>query len=92
MCSTRPAGIAPRCASRERRRGVILAVALFAWATIEYVQIEEDFRVARFEALQFGATPTTNAPQGERSYERMRGALDEMAREHPVLNELRLPR
>ena len=28
-----------------------------AWAMLEYVRIEEDFRVARFEALRVGATP-----------------------------------
>jgi O-antigen ligase len=30
---------------------------LHAWAAKEYVQIEEDFRVARFEALRVGQTP-----------------------------------
>jgi hypothetical protein len=28
------------------------------WSVVEYVRIEEDFRVARFEALRVGRTPT----------------------------------
>lgn len=28
-----------------------------AWSVLEYVQIEEDFRIARFEALRVGQTP-----------------------------------
>lgn len=35
--------------------GVISAVA--AWSVIEYVRIEEDFRVVRFESLRLGKTP-----------------------------------
>jgi len=31
--------------------------ALAAWSVVEYVAIEEDFRVARFEALRVGQTP-----------------------------------
>jgi O-antigen ligase len=38
------------------------AGVLYAWALIECVQIEEDFRVARFEALRVGATPAAYAP------------------------------
>jgi hypothetical protein len=30
---------------------------LMAWSAVEYVAIEEDFRVARFEAIQLGHTP-----------------------------------
>ncbi len=46
------------------RVGVSLAAAfllgvtiLAAWSVVEYVAIEEDFRVARFEALRVGQTP-----------------------------------
>lgn len=28
-----------------------------AWSVVEYVQVEEDFRIARFEALRVGQTP-----------------------------------
>ncbi len=35
--------------------GLISAVA--AWSVIEYVRIEEDFRVVRFESLRLGKTP-----------------------------------
>jgi Virulence factor membrane-bound polymerase, C-terminal/O-Antigen ligase len=31
---------------------------LMAWSAVEYVQVEEDFRVARFEALHVGFTPS----------------------------------
>ena len=36
----------------------LLAIsAVAAWSVVEYVEIEEDFRVARFEALRVGQTP-----------------------------------
>jgi hypothetical protein len=34
-----------------------LWVAATAWSILEYVRIEEDFRIARFEALSVGQTP-----------------------------------
>lgn len=34
-----------------------LALAALAWSAWEYVQVEEDLRVARFEALKVGKTP-----------------------------------
>lgn len=37
---------------------LLLGVSLVAvWSLIEYVDVEEDFRVARFEALRLGQTP-----------------------------------
>ena len=37
---------------------LLLAIsAVAAWSVVEYVEIEEDFRVARFEALRVGQTP-----------------------------------
>jgi hypothetical protein len=36
---------------------VALTAAAFAWAGTEYTQVEEDFRVARFEALHVGKVP-----------------------------------
>ncbi len=37
---------------------LLLGVSLMAaWSLIEYVDVEEDFRVARFEALRLGQTP-----------------------------------
>lgn len=36
--------------------GVVVLLALMAWSVVEYVSIEEDFRVARFEALRIGKT------------------------------------
>ncbi|WP_158592346.1 PglL family O-oligosaccharyltransferase [Noviherbaspirillum sedimenti] len=45
--------------------GLRLAIAIFfgvniiaAWSAIEYFRIEEDFRIARFEGLKLGQTPT----------------------------------
>jgi O-antigen ligase len=38
---------------------VAAAIGLHAWSIVEYVRIEEDFRVARFEALRVGATPAS---------------------------------
>jgi O-antigen ligase len=37
--------------------GHILFVLLLIWSVWEYIQIEEDYRVARFEALRIGKTP-----------------------------------
>ena len=37
--------------------GLSLLTALSAWTVVEYLTIEEDFRVARFEALNVGQTP-----------------------------------
>ncbi len=41
--------------------GVLLAFAMSsgAWMAYEYVLIEEDFRIARFEALRMGNTPSS---------------------------------
>jgi len=36
---------------------VALIAAVAAWSAIEYVRIEEDFRVVRFESLRLGKTP-----------------------------------
>lgn len=36
---------------------LMLITAVMVWSVVEYVAIEEDFRVARFEALRIGHTP-----------------------------------
>lgn len=36
---------------------VLVTSGVAAWSVVEYVQVEEDFRVARFEALRVGQTP-----------------------------------
>jgi len=36
---------------------LVVATLGFAWSVVEYVRIEEDFRVVRFEALRVGKTP-----------------------------------
>ncbi|MDO9638520.1 MAG: Wzy polymerase domain-containing protein [Pseudotabrizicola sp.] len=39
--------------------GALLVTSILtAWSVVEYFQIEEDFRVARFELLRIGHTPT----------------------------------
>lgn len=35
-----------------------LASATMAWSVVEYIALEEDFRIARFEAMRMGKTPT----------------------------------
>jgi hypothetical protein len=54
MTGAKPAlriGVAPAAA-------LLLGVSIVAaWSVVEYVAIEEDFRVARFEALRVGQTP-----------------------------------
>jgi O-antigen ligase len=38
---------------------LLAATGLMAWSVVEYVAIEEDFRIVRFEALRIGATPAS---------------------------------
>jgi hypothetical protein len=38
--------------------GLVIVAALMAWSVVEYIAIEEDFRVVRFEALHVGQTPS----------------------------------
>lgn len=38
---------------------LLLVSVVGAWSVVEYVAIEEDFRVARFEALHIGQTPAS---------------------------------
>jgi O-antigen ligase len=42
---------------RAALSGWIVIGLLMAWSMIEYIKIEEDFRIARFEALRVGNTP-----------------------------------
>ena len=37
--------------------GWVLVSAVMAWSVVEYIAIEEDFRVARFESMRIGHTP-----------------------------------
>lgn len=45
----------------RKMAGALLLVfgILASWSVVEYVELEEDFRVARFEALRVGQTPQT---------------------------------
>lgn len=36
----------------------VLVVVLMGWSALEYVEVEEDFRVVRFEAVKMGETPS----------------------------------
>jgi O-antigen ligase len=36
---------------------LLVTTAVLAWSIVEYLEIEEDFRVARFEALRIGSPP-----------------------------------
>ncbi|MBU3899375.1 MAG: O-antigen ligase C-terminal domain-containing protein [Gammaproteobacteria bacterium] len=38
---------------------LLAATGLMAWSVVEYVAIEEDFRIVRFEALHIGTTPAS---------------------------------
>ncbi len=37
---------------------LFVTTAVMAWSVVEYVSIEEDFRIVRFEALRVGKTPS----------------------------------
>lgn len=63
--------------------GLAAAIAVGGWSLVEYVAIEEDFRVARFEAGRIGSTP----PEYDRPTTRLMtslGALVEGARVIPT--------
>lgn len=57
------AGVRPMLHIGRRAAAVLLlgATAMVAWSIVEYLMIEEDFRVARFEALRVGQTPAEYA-------------------------------
>jgi hypothetical protein len=61
MVGVLEARLAPGRVLRVPRRVVVAVFALtysiLAWSAWEYIQIEEDLRVARFEALKIGQTP-----------------------------------
>ncbi len=38
---------------------LLITTATMAWSAVEYLSIEEDFRIVRFEALQVGTTPAS---------------------------------
>lgn len=46
-----------RIGVRQAAAGMLVISILAAWSVVEYLQIEADFRVARFEALHIGQTP-----------------------------------
>jgi hypothetical protein len=39
--------------------GLVIGTGVFIWLAIEYVRIEEDFRIVRFESLRIGQTPSS---------------------------------
>jgi len=41
--------------------GLLVLISAMAWSVVEYFSLEEDFRVARFEALRIGVTPSEYA-------------------------------
>jgi O-antigen ligase len=38
---------------------LLVTTGVMAWSVVEYMAIEEDFRIVRFEALRIGATPAS---------------------------------
>jgi hypothetical protein len=38
---------------------VFVTTGVMAWSVVEYIAIEEDFRIVRFEALRIGTTPAS---------------------------------
>ena len=41
---------------------LLVTTVLMAWSAVEYLNAEEDYRLARFEMLRLGETPTTYDP------------------------------
>lgn len=52
-------GVKPVCHVGVRPMGVLLLLVSMVgfWSVVEYLRIEEDFRIARFEALRIGQKP-----------------------------------
>ncbi len=50
-------------------------ILVSAWVVMEYIAIEEDYRVVRFENLRIGATPTSYAVPDIRLLSQMRAML-----------------
>ena len=48
----------PRVRTTYATAGTCVVFMIMAWSAVEYVAVEEDFRVARFEALKVGQTPS----------------------------------
>ncbi len=48
----------PRVRTAYAAAGASVVFLAMAWSAMEYVVVEEDFRVARFEALKIGQTPS----------------------------------
>lgn len=60
---------------------LLITTGLMAWSAVEYIKAEEDFRVARFEMLRLGQTPST--------YERPKMVL--LTQLGALLDSIRLP-
>jgi O-antigen ligase len=56
--------------------GLLLLLVVGGWSALEYMRIEEDFRIVRFEALRIGQTP----PEYERPKVHLLTQLDALLR------------
>jgi hypothetical protein len=64
---------------------LLATTAVLAWSMVEYLEIEEDFRVARFEALRVGSPPPEHLRPKVILYTQLDVLLD-AARITPTLN------
>ncbi len=64
---------------------LLLTTAVLAWSVVEYLEIEEDFRVARFEALRIGSPPPKHQPPKVILFDQLAVLLDD-ARIRPTPN------
>jgi len=64
---------------------LLVATEVLAWSVVEYLEIEEDFRVARFEALRIGSPPPGHQRPKVILYTQL-GALLDDARITPTPN------
>jgi O-antigen ligase len=68
---------------RPAAGALLITSVLTAWSVVEYFQVEEDFRVARFELLRIGHTPTEYNQPKVRLLTQL-GALTSAARIDPM--------
>ncbi len=64
---------------------LLVSTVVLAWSVVEYLEIEEDFRVARFEALRLGSTPAEHRRPKVILFDQL-GVLLDVARITPAPN------
>ena len=65
-----------RIGTKSATAMLFVATAVLAWSVVEYLEIEEDFRVVRFQALRVGSPPPDHRPPTIILFDQLGGAID----------------